>query len=92
MPNGTMALYYFFSPSSFHQFMAFMKKVYVDLINVKGAFNNYVDQILTNFDPLPPSSGQAWTLLPSCKLGHGGHGDLVANFFISETKRDFVLV
>ena len=27
----------------------------------KGAFNNYVDQILTNFDPLPPSSGQVWT-------------------------------
>ena len=27
----------------------------------KGAFNNYVDQILTNFDPLLPSSGQAWT-------------------------------
>ena len=27
----------------------------------QGAFNNYVDQILTNFDPLPPSSGQAWT-------------------------------
>ena len=27
----------------------------------KGSFNNYVDQILTNFDPLPPSSGQAWT-------------------------------
>ncbi len=27
----------------------------------KGAFNNYVDQILTNFDPLPPSSGQEWT-------------------------------
>ena len=27
----------------------------------KGAFNNYVDQILTIFDPLPPLSGQAWT-------------------------------
>ena len=27
----------------------------------QGSFNNYVDQILTNFDPLPPSSGQAWT-------------------------------
>ena len=30
-------------------------------IHPQGAFNNYVDQILTNFDPLPPSSGQAWT-------------------------------
>ena len=27
----------------------------------KGAFKNYVDQILRNFDPLPASSGQAWT-------------------------------
>ena len=27
----------------------------------KGAFNNYVDQFWPNFDPLPPSSGQAWT-------------------------------
>ena len=26
----------------------------------KGAFNNYVDQILHNFDPCP-SSGQLWT-------------------------------
>ena len=26
-----------------------------------GSFNNYVDQNLTNFDPLPPSSEQAWT-------------------------------
>ena len=25
------------------------------------AFNNYVDQILPNFDPLPPLSGQLWT-------------------------------
>ena len=25
------------------------------------AFNNYVDQILPNFDPLPPSSGETWT-------------------------------
>ena len=24
----------------------------------KGSFDNYVDQILPNFDPLPPSSGQ----------------------------------
>ena len=24
----------------------------------KGAFNNYVDQILTNFDPLPPKMGK----------------------------------
>ena len=27
----------------------------------KGAFNNYVDQILPNFDPLTPSGGQTWT-------------------------------
>ena len=26
-----------------------------------GAFNNYVDQILTHFDHLPPSGGQLWT-------------------------------
>ena len=28
---------------------------------VLGAFNNYVDQILSNFDHLPPSSRQMWT-------------------------------
>ena len=27
----------------------------------KGTFNNYVDQILPNFDPLTPSGGQTWT-------------------------------
>ena len=32
-----------------------------DSSGYKGAFNNYVDQILPNFDPLPPSSGQLWT-------------------------------
>ena len=26
----------------------------------QGSFNNYVDQILPNFDHLPPSSGQSW--------------------------------
>ena len=26
------------------------------------AFNSYVDQILPNFDHLPPLSGQLWTL------------------------------
>ena len=38
--------------------------------NGKGSFNNYVDQILTNFDP-PPSSGQAWTFYnpPPCPRG-----------------------
>ena len=36
----------------------------------KGSFNNYVDQNLTNFDPLPPSSGQAWTFTyPPCPRG-----------------------
>ena len=38
-------------------FRFFFRKKFLN----KGAFNNYVDQILTNFDPLPPSSGQAWT-------------------------------
>ena len=27
----------------------------------KGAFNNYVDQILPKFDSQPPSRGQTWT-------------------------------
>ena len=27
---------------------------------IQGTFYNYVDQILHNFDPLPPSSGQLW--------------------------------
>ena len=27
----------------------------------KGAFYNYVHQILPNFDPLTPSGGQIWT-------------------------------
>ena len=33
----------------------------------KGAFNNYVDQILTNVDHLPPSSGKLRTfyILPT---------------------------
>ena len=41
----------------------------------KGSFNNYVDQILPNFDPLSPSSGQLWTfymiptLCPVTKCG-----------------------
>ena len=30
-------------------------------ILAQGTFNNYVDQILPNFDPLPPSSTQLWT-------------------------------
>ena len=30
-------------------------------IMYQGAFNNYVDQILPIFAPLPPWSGQAWT-------------------------------
>ena len=31
------------------------------IASVLVAFNNYVDQILPNFDPPPPSSGQEWT-------------------------------
>ena len=38
-----------------------MKTKEKKLLLLKGAFNNYVDQILSIFDPLPPSSGQAWT-------------------------------
>ena len=31
-----------------------------------GSFNNYVDEILPNFAPLPPSSGQLWAFyIPS---------------------------
>ena len=30
-------------------------------ISDNGSFNNCVDQILPNFDPHPPSSGQKWT-------------------------------
>ena len=30
-------------------------------ISDNGAFNNYVDQIVPNFDPPTPSSGQKWT-------------------------------
>ena len=33
----------------------------------KGAFNNYVDQILTNFDPLPPLE---WTSVDIFQLNH----------------------
>ena len=48
-------------------FRFFFRKKFLN----KGAFNNYVDQILTNFDPLPPSSGQAWTFYnpPPCPRG-----------------------
>ena len=35
----------------------------------KGAFNNYVDQILPNFDP-QPSSGQKWTIYILTTLCH----------------------
>ena len=44
------------------------------IVFTKGSFNNYVDQILTNFDPLPPSSGQAWTFYnpPPCPRGQKG--------------------
>ena len=40
----------------------------------KGSFNNYVDQFWPNFDPLPPSSGQAWTsyIPPPCPRGQKG--------------------
>ena len=32
------------------------------MILYKGSFNNYVDQILPNFDHLPPSSGSRYSL------------------------------
>ena len=37
----------------------------------KGAFNNYVDQNLTIFDPLPPLSGQAWIFYMQWKFSSG---------------------
>ena len=36
----------------------------------KGAFNNYVDQILTNFDPLPPLEWTSVDILPPPPLVH----------------------
>ena len=36
----------------------------------KGAFNNYANQILRNFDPLPPSSVQTWTFYILFTLCH----------------------
>ena len=49
---------------------------YYLLIHTKGSFNNYVDQNLTSFDPLPPSSGQAWKFTYPLlkKLGFGPRG------------------
>ena len=37
----------------------------------KGAFNNYMDQFWPNFDPLLPSSGQAWTFYIPPSLVYG---------------------
>ena len=33
----------------------------INVCFLKGSFNNYVDQVLPNFDPSPPSSGQKQT-------------------------------
>ena len=52
----------YFEHSSIHGLRhVFLTYTFDHHIYSKGAFNNYVDQIFTNFDPLPPSSGQAWT-------------------------------
>ena len=37
---------------------------------VEGSFNNYVNPILPNFNPLPPSSGQTWTFQKLSTLCH----------------------
>ena len=46
-------------------FMMVVGKMIIIIIKItrgrEGAFNNYVDQILPNFDTLPFSSGQKWT-------------------------------
>ena len=36
----------------------------------EGSFSNYVDQILPDFDPQPPSSGQKWTFYILSTLCH----------------------
>ena len=46
--------YVLFCPKIPHRFE-------IILVVDKGSFNNYVDQILHNFHPPPPSSGQKWT-------------------------------
>ena len=48
-------------------FRFFFRKKFLN----KGAFNNYVDQILTNFDPLPPRVDKRghFTTPPPCPRG-----------------------
>ena len=36
----------------------------------KGAFKNYVEQMLPNFNPPPPSRGQKWTIYILSLLCH----------------------
>ena len=44
-----------------------------------GSFNNYVDQILPNFDPPLPSSGQKWTIYILSTLCHVTHRGLLTD-------------
>ena len=60
------------------------------IVQLRGAFNNYVNQILPNFDPLPPSSGQKWSFdvlstlchVTPCGLSTDPHPPLLVHIVI----------